>query len=48
MDTGLIIEAVVICQSQKILVLLEKNEVFKLHCLLSKYLTRKKVNQSRI
>ncbi len=42
---GAIIEVFVICQLEKVSISLAKGEIPKLHCLSSRYLDRKTINQ---
>ena len=45
MDIRVAIKAFVICQSKKVLILLTRGEIPRLHRLLSKYLNRRRANQ---
>ncbi len=41
-------KVLIICQSEKVLYLLERSEIFWLRCLSSRLLNRRKTNQDRI
>ena len=48
MDVGVAAKAFTICQSEKVLILSIKSEIFWLHCFLLGYLNRKRANQRHI
>ncbi len=48
MGARTIIKVFVICQPQKVSILLGRDEVLRLYCLSSRYLNGRKANQSRM